>query len=63
MEEITLHLPLSKVIELVRQEERMMIKKFLATNLNQQTADYIDQYVPVESEVHVRASDEFCSSI
>jgi len=51
MEEITLHLPLSKVIELVRQEERMMIKKFLATNLNQQTADYIDQYVPVESEV------------
>lgn len=51
MEEITLHLPLIKVIELVRQEERMMIKKFLATNVGQSTADIIDQYIPVESEV------------
>jgi len=51
MEEITLHVSLTKVIEMVLQEERMKIKKFYATSLGQQTADYMDTYVPTESEV------------
>lgn len=51
MDEITLHVPLTKVMDLVLQEERMKIKKFYAQTLNQQTADYLDQYVPTESEV------------
>ena len=51
MEDITLHISLTKVIEMVLQEERMKIKKFYATQLGQPTADYMDQYVPTESEV------------
>lgn len=51
MDEITLHVPLSKVIELVRQEDLNKIKKFYAQNLNQATADMLDQYVPGESTV------------
>lgn len=51
MEEITLHLPLNKVIELVRQEDFKKIQKWLALNLNQATADMLDQYVHTDSEV------------
>lgn len=46
-----LHIPFSKVMELVRQETVMCIKKWYAQNVNQATADMLDQYVIPESEV------------
>ena len=46
-----LNLPLSKVMDLVRQEDKMKYKKYLASNLNQQTADVLDQCDIGESEV------------
>jgi hypothetical protein len=51
MEEMMLQIPFSKVMELVRQEDKMKYQKFLAQNLNQATADMLDQCVLDESEV------------
>jgi len=38
-------------MEMVLQEERMKIKKFYSDTLGKATADYMDTYVPTESEV------------
>lgn len=51
MEDITLHISLAKVIDMVLQEERMKIKHFYAKTLGQPTADYMDTYTHTDSEV------------
>jgi len=51
MEEPMFSIPVSKVIELVLIDERSKIKKFLLDTYGKTTADTMDTYVPMESEI------------
>ena len=51
MEEPMFSIPVSKVIELVLLDERSKIKKFLLDTYGKTTADTMDTYVPMESEI------------
>lgn len=44
-------IPMSKVIEIVLNEERQKIRKFFLDKLGKPTADMMDAYIPTDSEV------------
>lgn len=46
-----MHVPVSKIIELVLQEERAKIKAYYTTTLGKSYGDTMDTYVPTESEI------------
>ena len=51
MEEIVLKLSLSKVIELILNEQRADIKKFYTNTVGQSAGDILDTYVPSDSPI------------
>lgn len=51
MEEPMYSIPVSKVFELVLNEERQKIRKYYLDVLGKATADIMDTYVPTESEI------------
>jgi len=51
MEEDYFKISFAKVMELVIKEERDKIRNYYLETLGKPTADYMDQYVPTESEI------------
>lgn len=51
MDEEYMKISFSKVIEMVRKEERDNIRKFFLDKLGKATADQMDSYIPSESEI------------
>ena len=51
MEDEYLKIPINKVIDRIRGEERQNIKNWLLEKVGKPTADLMDMYVPKESEI------------
>jgi hypothetical protein len=51
MEEEYMKISFSKVVEMVRREERESIRKFYLDKLGKATSDQLDSYIPAESEI------------
>jgi len=51
MEDFHVKIHITKVIEMCITEERARIREHYSNTLGKQTADYMDNYVPVPSEV------------
>lgn len=51
MEDITIKISLSKLIDLVVEEQRLGIKKYLISTLGQSAGDMLDKYQSTESTI------------
>ena len=51
MDEEYMKISFSKVVEMVRKEEREAIRKFFLDILGKATSDQLDSYVPADSEI------------
>lgn len=51
MEDEYMKISFSKVVEMVRREEREAIRKFYLDKLGKATSDLLDSYIPTDSEI------------